>query len=286
MIKKELIITGLLLVCYLLPSAPVRAARIDKLIEQAMAGEHRDPAFVDRDHYRHPRQTLKFFGIRPDLTVVEIWPAQGWYTEILAPLLRERGTLYEAGFALSIEGVPDWRRKMQMGFADKLAANPEVYDHVVVTELSVPERTFIAPPGKVDMILTFRNVHNWMKGGYTEAMLKVFYRTLRPGGILGIVEHRAKPGTSIDDMITSGYVTQEFVIALASVVGFDFVGSSEINANPRDTKDHPAGVWTLPPTLRYCKGMDNGAKKTACINKYMEIGESDRMTLRFRKPSN
>lgn len=262
------------------------AESLDALLGKVMAGDHRDSGFVERDQYRHPRQTLKFFGIQPDMTVVEIWPSRGWYTEILAPLLRDEGILYEAGFALSLEDVPEWRRQIQMDFADKLAANPEVYDHVVVTELSVPGRTTIAPPGSVDMILTFRNVHNWMKGNYAEAMLKVFYRTLRPGGVLGIVEHRAKPGTTIEDMVKTGYVTQEFVIALTSAVGFEYVGSSEINANPKDTKDHPEGVWTLPPTLRLCQKLDEGAKRAACVDKYMTIGESDRMTLRFRKPGN
>lgn len=263
---------------------PSHAEEIDELLDQAIAGEHRDTAFAARDQYRHPRETLKFLGLQPDMTVVEIWPGMGWYTELLAPVLRDKGILYAAGFSMTAKRTPDWRKDMQTEFTNKLAGMPEVYDYVVVTELAVPERTTIAPPGTVDMILTFRNVHNWMKGDYAEGMLKTFYRTLKPGGILGIVEHRAAPGTPLDKMIESGYVTEEFVKALAMAVGFEFEESSEINANPADTKDHPAGVWTLPPSLRYCNRIKEGSSKDECIKKYTAIGESDRMTLRFRKP--
>ena len=138
----------------------------------------------------------------------------------------------------------------------KMEKRPDVYDHVVVTELSVPERTTIAPPGSVDMVLTFRNVHNWMNGDYAEEMFRVFSRVLKPSGILGVVEHRAKPETSIERMKKSGYVTEEHVISLARQAGFTLEGKSEINVNPKDTRDHPAGVWTLPPSLRHCRRMD------------------------------
>jgi predicted methyltransferase len=265
-------------------SSLVQAKDIGELIDKAMQGDHRDPAFVLRDQYRHPKETLEFFGLEPYMTVVEIWPAKGWYTEILAPVLRDFGIFYAAGFAMTAHRTPDWRHEMQIEFTDKLRQRPDVYDHVVVTELSVPERTTIAPPGTVDMILTFRNVHNWMKGDYTQGMFETFYRTLKPGGVLGIVEHRAPPNTPIDQMINSGYVTQEFVVTLAQAIGFEFEESSEINANPNDTRDHPAGVWTLPPTMRYCDNIKNGSDKDECIRKYTAIGESDRMTLRFRKP--
>jgi len=263
---------------------PAAADELDELIDRALTGDHRNPEFVARDQYRHPRETLKFFGLQPDMTVVEIWPSRGWYTEILAPVLRERGVFYAAGFALSLKQTPDFQKEIQIEFADKLRQRPEIYDHVVVTELAVPERTTIAPPGSVDMILTFRNVHNWMKGDYTQGMLETFYRTLKPGGVLGIVEHRAAPGTPLERMVKSGYVTTEFVIALAEAVGFRFEEASEINANPKDTKDYPEGVWTLPPTLRYCNNMKTGSERDACMKKYIAIGESDRMTLRFRKP--
>jgi len=150
-----------------------------------------------------------------------------------------------------------------------------LFDRVVATELSIPERTEIAPPGTADMVLTFRNVHNWMKGDYAPQMFKAMFDALKPGGVLGVVEHRAKAGTSVEKMIESGYVTEMEVKRLAKDAGLRFVASSEVNANPRDTADHPLGVWTLPPTLRL-GDKDRG--------KYIAIGESDRMTLKFIKP--
>ena len=260
------------------------ADELDDLIDKAMAGDHRNPEFVMRDQYRHPHETLKFFGLRPEMTVVEIWPSRGWYTEILAPVLREQGVYYAAGFALTSKQTPDFMKAMQIEFADKLRQRPDIYDHVVVTELAQPERTTIAPPGTVDMILTFRNVHNWLKDDNAQGMLETFYRILKPGGVLGIVEHRAASGTSMEQMIKTGYVTTEFITALAEAVGFRLEESSEINANPKDTKNYPEGVWTLPPTLRYCNKMKAGSERDKCTKKYTAIGESDRMTLRFRKP--
>ena len=281
---QRLLRSCLFILCTVPAVSASRAETVDELIDRALAGDHRDPLFAARDQYRHPKETLKFFGLEPDMTVVEIWPSRGWYTEILAPVLRGRGIYYAASFAMTADRTPEWRREMHKEFMEKLEMRPDIYDHVVVTELSVPERTTIAPPGTADLVLTFRNVHNWMKGDYTEAMLKIFYRTLKPGGILGIVEHRAAPGMSIEQMIKSGYVTEEFVIALTEAVGFRFEESSGINANPKDARDHEAGVWTLPPTLRLCEGMKTGSEKHRCIARYTAIGESDRMTLRFRKP--
>ena len=210
------------------------------------------------------------------MTVVEIWPSGGWYTEILAPVLRDRGKYYAAGFALTAKRTPEWRKKMQREFQSKLDARPDLYDRVVVTELSIPERTEMAPAGTADVVLTFRNVHNWMKGDYAPSMFEAMFEALKPGGVLGVVEHRAKKGTSRDQMIESGYVTEAHVRKLAEGSGFRFVDGSEVNANPKDTADHPVGVWTLPPTLRL------GEKDRA---KYVAIGESDRMTLRFTKPA-
>ena len=275
---------SLLLLSICLMAGNLSASPISERLDAALQGEHRVPAFVERDQYRHPQATLTFFELEPDMTVVEIWPGGGWYTEILAPTLREQGILYEAGFSMTAERTPDWRKDYHKQFTDKLAARPDVYDHVVVTELSIPERTTIAPPGTADRVFTFRNVHNWMKGDYAPAMFDVFYKTLKPGGILGIVEHRAKPGTSLEDMIESGYVTEAHVKKLARDAGFIFEVASEINANPQDMTDHPAGVWTLPPSLRFCKRMDEGPAQDACFVKYQTIGESDRMTLKFRKP--
>lgn len=257
---------------------------VEELLDRAVEGDHREQQNVARDQYRHPGETLRFFGWEPDMTVVEIWPATGWYTEILAPVTRPEGIYYAAGFAMTAERTPDWRKGMHTEFTDKLEADPPVYDHVVVTELSVPERTTIAPPGTVDMVMTFRNVHNWLKGDYAPQMFEVFNRALKPGGILGVVEHRAKPGTSLGQMKQSGYMTEKHVIELAENAGFELQASSDINANPRDSADHPKGVWTLPPTLRHCRGMEDDTEKSECEEQYRAIGESDRMTLRFRKP--
>ena len=256
----------------------------DGLIYDAMRGQHRSQEHRQRDSFRHPYQTLNFFGLRADMTVVEIWPGRGWYTEILAPVLRNEGKLYLAGFSRTANKAPAWRKALQKDFEQKLSDLPKVYDRATLTALSVPEDTEIAPAGSADMVLTFRNVHNWMKGGYAEAVFDIFYNTLKPGGILGIVEHRAVPGTSLEMMIESGYVTEAQVIDYAEQAGFEFVARTDINANTNDSTDHPAGVWTLPPTLRHCKTLESEHDKNTCIDTYLEVGESDRMTLRFRKP--
>lgn len=245
-------------------------------LDRLAIGPHRDRGNTERNAYRHPTETLGFFGIAPTLTVVEIWPSGGWYTEVLAPYLRESGKYYAAGFALTAKRTPEWRKQMQRRFEKKLSETPALYGRVVVTELSIPERAAMAPKNSADMVLTFRNVHNWMAGDYAQQMFDAMYAALKPGGVLGVVEHRAKPETSIERMIESGYVTEAHVKKLAKRAGFEFVASSEVNANPRDDADHPAGVWTLPPSLRL------GDRDR---QRYLAIGESDRMTLKFVKPA-
>lgn len=244
-------------------------------LEQAVAAEHRTPAFRARDPYRHPQETLEFFGVRPEHTVVEIWPSAGWYAEILAPYLRVRGQYYAAGFVIDEENAPAYRKRIADEFRAKLDAQPHFYDRVVVTEIGRPDRWQPSPPGSADVVLTFRNVHNWMSADYESQMFAAFYVSLRPGGVLGVVEHRARPGTSRKKMVESGYVTEQYVVELAEAAGFRLDAKSEINANPADTTKHPEGVWTLPPALRL-KDKDR--------EKYLAIGESDRMTLRFVKP--
>jgi predicted methyltransferase len=245
-------------------------------LDQAIAAGSRTPAYVERDKYRHPKQTLEFFGLKPDQTVVEVWPSRGWYTEILAPYLKDRGRYYAAGFAISLKAddTPKYMRDINADFATKMAAQPDLYSKVIVSELGKPDRWHACPPGTADLVLTFRNVHNWLAGDFENEMFKAFYTALKPGGTLGVVEHRAKPGTSREVMKESGYVTEAYVIAAAEKAGFKLVEKSEINANPKDTKDHPEGVWTLPPSY---------ALKDKDREKYAAIGESDRMTLRFVK---
>jgi predicted methyltransferase len=233
-------------------------------LKAAIAGPQRSDANKARDKYRHPFETLTFFGITPEMTVVEISPGTGWYTEILAPFLKDHGKLYEA-----VGGGAGAKT-----FDDKLKADPAVYGQVIVTTLQPPAETDIAPAGTADMVLTFRNVHDWLPRGTTQDYFKAFYRALKPGGILGITDHRADPSQPQDPNAKNGYVRQDYMIQLAEQAGFKLAGTSEINANPKDLRDHP--VWNLPPTLR------EGEKDRA---KYLAIGESDRMTLKFTKPA-
>jgi predicted methyltransferase len=218
-----------------------------------------------RDKYRHPIETLTFFGIKPNMSVVEIWPGGGWYTDILAPYLRDDGKLDAA--VSKGENAAEYKKK--------LADDPARFGKVIVTQLDPPDQMQIAPAGSADMVVTFRNVHNWMRGGNAEAVFKAMYTALKPGGILGVEEHRGDPSKPQDPKAASGYVREDYVIKLAEEAGFILAGKSDINANPKDTKDYSKGVWTLPPTLRL--GDTDKAK-------YLAIGESDRMTLKFLKP--
>ncbi len=237
-------------------------------------GEQRSEQNRARDAARHPQQTLDFFEVKADKTVIEIWPGKGWYTEILAPYIKQGGGQYiAAGFPA--HSGPQWRRLMQQEFQDYMTMHPRYYDAVQFTGIGPPYLWTLGEDNSADTVLTFRNVHNWVKGGYADKMFQAMYKVLKSGGILGIIDHRAKPNTDIATMNKSGYVTEALVIDLAKEAGFVLVASSEINANPKDTKNHPKGVWTLPPTLRLGK-QDK--------EKYLAIGESDRMTLKFRKP--
>lgn len=241
-------------------------------LRAAVDGPKRSPANRARDGARHPLETLAFFGIRPDATVIEIAPGGGWYTEILAPYLHDHGRLYAAHEPAG--GTPGQQRA-RAAFRDKLAREPKVYGRVVLGTLPTAAFTDIRPPGGADAVLTFRNIHNWIEDGHFDESLRAFFDVLKPGGVLGVEEHRAAPGIPLGRVIASGYVPQDLVIERAKAAGFEFAGSSEVNANPRDTKDHANGVWSLPPTLR------GGEVDRA---KYLAIGESDRMTLKFVKP--
>lgn len=241
----------------------------------AIASPSRTPKYVARDVYRHPLQTLQFFGLRPDQTVVEIWPARGWYMEILAPYLRDRGKYYAAIEAPDVAGASKEAKDDAAFLRRRIADDPAHFGKVIVTDLHPPQLTEICPPGTADLVLTFRNVHNWIDAGDQQAQFEVFFKALKPGGVLGVVEHRGKPGISLDEMRKSGYVDEAYVKKLAANAGFRFAADSPINDNPKDTKDYPEGVWTLPPTL---------ALRDKDRDKYLAIGESDRMTLRFVKP--
>jgi predicted methyltransferase len=249
-----------------------RAASVDTL-DAAISGDWRSPENVARDSWRNPKQTLEFFGIRNDMRVIEITPGGGWYAEILAPYLRDSGRWVGAIVSPTAveERARDYYTRANDELRTKLASNPLAYGDGELVEFD-PAAPSFGEPGSADAVLTFRNVHNWMGGGNAERMFVAFHEVLRPGGVLGVVEHRAAADVPAGDR--SGYVGEQQVIAMAEAAGFVLEEKSEINANPNDTKDHPNGVWTLPPGNRHDE---------ADREKYQAIGESDRMTLRFRK---
>ena len=244
------------------------------LLDAAIAGPQRGAKARERDIYRHPKETLQFFELAPSQSVLEIAPGGGWYTEILAPYLHNHGKLYEAEYD-GPHGAPYSEAQAgRAAFARKLAAAPAVYGNVVVGTLHAGQFSGFPADASVDRVLTFRNIHNWIKDGEIDANLRAFYAALKPGGILGVEEHRAGPGTSLQQTIDSGYVTEDYVIARARAAGFELLGKSDVNSNPHDTKNYPDGVWSLPPSY---KGGDLDRAK------YAAIGESDRMTLLFVK---
>jgi len=256
-------------------SAAPAQADVDAALRQAVAGDWRDPANVARDRYRHPAETLAFFGVKPGQTVVEITPGGGWYAEILAPLLRDDGQYVAAvvdPMAVKEGGSRDYQQRSKSGLEAKFAAAPAQFDRVRQVAYD-PAAPVFGAPGSADVVLTFRNVHNWRSAGQAEGMFRGFFAVLKPGGTLGVVEHRAAADVADDDK--SGYVGVQQVIAMAEAAGFTLDAQSGINANPKDTKDYPGGVWTLPPTNKHDDADDA---------KYQAIGESDRMTLRFVKP--
>jgi predicted methyltransferase len=270
-VKALVIATSLLALMACAPSRQaVQAAEAeihaDTAIAAAIAAPTRTPANIARDEWRHPRETLGFFGVRPSDTVVEIWPGGGWYTEILAPLLAESGTYYAAGNERQLTNV-----KAMM------AKDPATYGRIRLAAFPAAADAERVPDGSADVVLTFRNVHNWIMPSppFGEEAFRQFYAMLKPGGTLGVVEHRLPESEDSAREKSSGYVKSSTVRRLAEGAGFRFVAASEINANPNDTKDHPNGVWSLPPTYR---GGDVDRPRFAAI------GESDRMTLKFVKP--
>jgi len=267
----RLVRAGLLLTGLALPLLPLAAQHADHAahkaadpIATAIAAPSRTPANVARDKYRHPAETLAFFGVTPTQTVVEYSPSGGWYSEILAPLLHGHGTFH----ALQPAG------RYLDGYKGFLAAKPAVYDKVKL--VAYPDATATIPANSVDTVLTFRNVHNMVMGGNEATTFKAFFDMLKPGGTLGVVDHRLPEDRDSALEKTSGYLKVSTIRKIAESAGFEYVGASEINANAKDTADWPKGVWTLPPSL---------SQKEVDRDKYLAIGESDRMTLKFRKPA-
>ena len=251
-------------------------AQAQDALQTAIAGPHRTASYAARDIWRHPYETLSFFGIRPDMTVVEISPGGGWYTEILAPYLQAKGQLVLA--ADDPESDSQYARNSIAQLQKKLAAKPELYGKVRVGVFAPPKKLQYTAPQSADLVLTFRNVHNWISAGGEDNVKAVFasaYASLKPGGVFGVVEHRLPANRTQDAKASTGYVHVDYVTRIAHSVGFKLAGASEINANPKDTADYEEGVWSLPPTY---------ANKDKDRAKYAAIGESDRMTLKFVKP--
>ena len=265
------IVLGLLSVSLLGLGSSVLAAE-DEHLKAVIAAEERPADQKARDPYRHPYETLRFFGIRDDMTVVEIYPGAGWYTQILAPYLKDKGKLIVALYDRNTETQQEWMAGYNRKFLDHFLDKPDLYGKIEVVDMVPPNRVDLAPPDSVDMILDFRNAHNWIELG-GDAVATGWFRSLKKGGILGIIEHRQAEDKPEDT--STGYVHQKRIVDLMQKHGFVLEATSEINSNPKDTKDHPEGVWTLPPTLAL------GKEKSA---KYLAIGESDRMTLKFIKP--
>jgi len=250
----------------------------DAALRGAIASPLRSAANQVRDEARHPFDTLRAFQLRPDQSVIEIAPGGGWYTEILGPYLRERGhlavALYVDDAATPAQTDAELARARER-FETRFAARPDTYGRITVGSLGATGLSGVGAAGSADAVLTFRNIHNWIANGHFDAALRAFYDVLKPGGVLGVEEHRAAPGTPLERIIASGYVPEQYVIDHARAAGFELAARSAVNANPRDTKNHPNGVWSLPPTLR------GGAVDR---ERFVAIGESDRMTLRFVKP--
>jgi predicted methyltransferase len=254
------------------PPAPVASETLAKL-RAAVDDPQRPEKQRARDVYRHPYETLAFFGLRDDANVVELWAGGGYYTSILAPLLRERGQLTVTHFDPTGDPKSEDTEEAREILA-VLDRKPEIFGRVARQPIRADSFSF-GKDASADFVLTFRNVHNWIESGYAAGVFTAAARVLKSGGILGVEEHRGKPGMTEQQIKDTGYVPEDVVIGLAEHAGLALVARSEINANPKDTKDYPKGVWSLPPTF---------AEKDVNRDRYATIGESDRMTLAFRKP--
>lgn len=241
----------------------------------AAEGGHRSEENMTRNSYRHPIETLAFFGLQPDMTVVEISPGTLWYTEILAPVLKHNGRLVAAAYDASLPNMPPYQARLTNQMLERFKSESSIFSEVQVTKFTPPDIMQLGDDNSADLVLTFRNSHGWVHAGSAGQVYKSFFTVLKAGGVLGVVQHRGENRLRPSSDKMSGYLSEATVIALAEEAGFVLEAKSEINANPKDAKDYERGVWTLPPVLQ-------GSPLTR--NRYLQIGESDRMTLKFRKP--
>lgn len=251
-------------------------AELTARVETASYGDHRSDKNKARNQYRHPVGTLAFFGLKPDMSVLEIAPGGGWYTEILAPAMRDTGVYIAGSYDVEVEGQPKYRYRQHEALLSQITNQPDLYGQIKVANYSPPQSRKLGDEAAVDMVLTFRSSHGWLRDGLIDDVYSDFFKVLKPGGTLGVVQHRAPEDGDAVVWAKKGYVPESRVIQAAEKAGFVLDGKSEINANPKDLKDHDEGVWRLPPTLSL------GDKDR---EKYLSIGESDRMTLRFKKPA-
>jgi predicted methyltransferase len=278
--QRRLTTLALITILFMGPACAQTSSVLTKEITPILAGSWRSDANKARDVYRHPQQTLEFFGVQPKQTVIEILPggANAWYAEILAPLLNEHGQYIAANFDPDKSSDPkqaaNQRRTIDAQSA-KFAARPELFGKARGQSFELKAPVF-GPANSADVVLTFRNVHNWIEAGRVKGMFEAAFAVLKPGGVFGVVDHRAPAGKALKEVYSSGYLPVDYVINEAQDAGFKLDKQSEINANPKDSKDHVKGVWTLPPVL---------ANGQVDRDKYLAIGESDRFTLRFIKPA-
>ena len=259
--------------------ASIKAAR-NMTLQDAVAGDWRPAADKARDPWRHPVETLEFWGLKPGQTVVEFWPGAGWYTDILAPYLAaNKGKL----IAADLEPTDPASTEIVEAYRARLKAKPKIYGEVEITAFG-PTSGPVAPAASADLVLFLRNLHNWMAAGIAEKAFRDAFAALKPGGVLGIEEHRAPPGGVQDVLAANGYVQEAYAVRLAQEAGFVLDKTSEINANPADDRDHPFGVWTLPP-VRLTAPRGEPADPNFDRTSYDAVGESDRMTLRLVKPA-
>ncbi|MAI89314.1 hypothetical protein [Ponticaulis sp.] len=250
-------------------------------LEEIVTADWRSEGNIARNEFRNPVETLEFFDIEPDDSVLEVWPGGGWYTEILAPYLAEEGRYIAAG---PDPAASDYAQRSYDSFSERFLSAPEMYGEIEFVPLSRDTGPLLAEGDCVDAVLTFRNIHNWMAGQYADKMFSDMYDALCEGGTLGVVEHRLNSADMQDPSASNGYVHEDYAVQLAEAAGFVLVESSEINANPADTKDHPGGVWNLPPNLRTTDA-NREEIEGYDASVFEAIGESDRMTLMFRKPT-